>query len=394
MLATASSAQTLNISCPTQSYKINLSGNTIAAGGTAAKMTWKFDGEWLRIARESDGRNLAFMEEDGVLLEDGAPRVQGCRFDNPEILADLPLSEGATLRAVFVAMSLDARKNIQANLSRAGFYDSTIDGLWGNGTETAVLAAAIDFSNEGLPGDLTTRSDAARLIANILGGDTEEGECDGCDAIANTGGRASEEPIERSAETASGTSQTRPRTRPKNVPSASPPSPKPTMSIKEAGVIAKGAAEKCSGAATIKGICFGQSLSEMEAILTLRDYTCDSKHVCNMTESQTATITIENDSIRFACGAFDACDMQISDLAQALIDQGLVSEMVADRTSGMHPMFDNVYYTRSTYCGNDAVEQMLCVEKFEMPSVNLLFPTTLDVVLSRGRFGRRPVQFN
>ena len=69
------------------------------------------------------------------------------------------------LEDAFTTLSTTQRKLIQSKLSELGFYRSSIDGLYGNGTATALFAYNKQYLNDA---DLEKSSNVSKLITSIL----------------------------------------------------------------------------------------------------------------------------------------------------------------------------------------------------------------------------------
>jgi hypothetical protein len=135
----AVSAQVINITCGETRYSFQPEDNFFEMADRNDFVDWQFDGEWLRLTSRTDGAKIAFSSKNGYRISDGMQEAADCVFTDPDKLVLLPVSEGAQLRLVFLALSEDQRKEVQSDLARKGYYRSTIDGLWGTGTERAIL---------------------------------------------------------------------------------------------------------------------------------------------------------------------------------------------------------------------------------------------------------------
>lgn len=181
--AGAAQAQNIQISCQDRSsYIVQTRDQLLITNSGPEQITWSFDGEWLRVQRQGGRPDLAFGLSTGMRLMNGQSPEGFCAFDNPQVVASLPMSEGANLRAAFVGLPAEQRRILQQNLSDFGYYPGEIDGLWGRGTEHAIMAF-FEANRTGLRTGLDPRSaEDARLILAALAGWTHEGsECDGCD---------------------------------------------------------------------------------------------------------------------------------------------------------------------------------------------------------------------
>ena len=102
---------------------------------------WQYDGDWLRLTSKTDGSKLAFSSKNGYRIIGKKQEAAGCVFKDTDQLALLPVSEGAQLRLAFLGLTVDQRKEVQFKLKQYGYYSSTVDGLWGSGTEAAIKLA-------------------------------------------------------------------------------------------------------------------------------------------------------------------------------------------------------------------------------------------------------------
>lgn len=91
------------------------------------------------------------------------------------------------LRTTFESLSASDRRQVQQMMQDAGLYQSTVDGIYGQGTETAAIRTAkfLEENSHGRLGfNLATRGEVAAFL-NFLRSDQapawlwgEGGECD------------------------------------------------------------------------------------------------------------------------------------------------------------------------------------------------------------------------
>lgn len=186
-------AETISFTCGNMEFQLNTSGSTISNRFFSNEpVQWSYDGEWLRWIITENQDAFGVNVENGYFISGGQADDVGCRVLNSNGLATLPISEGAILRRVFVSQQPDVRQAIQAELRNLGLYMSTLDGLWGTGTERAILEYYELFRNSDFAGlDVSSETGAQQVIFSILGDINEGDECDGCDPVENADGAVS-----------------------------------------------------------------------------------------------------------------------------------------------------------------------------------------------------------
>lgn len=178
-----SNAETIRIRCSNTFFNIDTYQNILESQGRTNRISWTYDGEWIRLTFPNQVDKLAFSRKTGYVIQNGKQIDARCVFQNPQALAKLQISPTANLRTAFIALPVGSRKLIQEIMSYDRFYNSTIDGLWGSGTEDALGRYKTYF--EGLTGQtysFATPIDAARFLEAIIASTYEGDECDGCDA--------------------------------------------------------------------------------------------------------------------------------------------------------------------------------------------------------------------
>lgn len=177
----AVSAQLINIMCGETRYSFQPEDNFFEMADRNDLVDWQFDGEWLRLTSRTDGAKIAFSSKNGYRLTDGNQEAAGCLFEDPGQLALLPMSEGAQLRLAFLALSEDQRKEVQFRLAQYGYYQSTIDGLWGTGTERSTLNFFQERENTFSDQiDIRTPAGAQHVIEAILSTADNASACTEC----------------------------------------------------------------------------------------------------------------------------------------------------------------------------------------------------------------------
>ncbi len=118
----------------------------------------KYVGEWRNEIAHGEG---IYYFPDGKILEGifwngGFQYSQKTRFSNNRFV----------LRMMFVGLLWEKRKQLQSNLKDLGFYKSSVDSLYGKGTEGALTA----YNKQNLNGaDLNKYENVENLINAVLG---------------------------------------------------------------------------------------------------------------------------------------------------------------------------------------------------------------------------------
>lgn len=172
--STAAHSETIRITCGKQSIAILADEKRLKIDGAPEEITdWSYDGVWLRVTRQS-GELIGFNSENGYIILNGQAREASCKFQDPARLALLPLSDGALLRRAFVALAQQDRERIQQILTSRGTYTGSVDGLWGQGTEIAILQLT---SQDSTLGDPKSEEGARSIVSSLLSDATAiEGE--------------------------------------------------------------------------------------------------------------------------------------------------------------------------------------------------------------------------
>ena len=91
----------------------------------------------------------------------GSAVVNGLDLSPSDLSKSQPSSQ---LAQSFRALSKTERRNVQRRLKELGFYDRSVDGLWGTGTLAALRRYA---SSRGLSLSLSSSSDARRVLNRL-----------------------------------------------------------------------------------------------------------------------------------------------------------------------------------------------------------------------------------
>lgn len=182
-----SCAEIIKIGCKDSTkYEVDTSRNLLSIGQAEESIEWSFDGEWLRLQRQAGRNDVAFGLTTGILIQNGQSGEQFCSFDDPGRVTQLPISSGAWLREVFIALPPTDRRNLQQNLKDFGFYEGPLDGLWGRGTEEGVKVFYEDNKSNLPDGTAITSHNGAVAVFDALAGMISEGdECDGCAEVSD-----------------------------------------------------------------------------------------------------------------------------------------------------------------------------------------------------------------
>jgi TPR repeat protein len=177
-------AQVIEFECDNAKFNVDISGSqVIRPGMEITSIDWQFDGEWLRWKTKPNDESFGINIKNGYLITTSSTSQQNCKILSQYDLRKIPISKGAVLRRNFIKLSYENRKYAQQCLSSLGYYNSTIDGLWGAGTELAVMQFYEDRkSAEFLNKDITIQDDASFVILSLL--DTTQScnlQTDGCD---------------------------------------------------------------------------------------------------------------------------------------------------------------------------------------------------------------------
>lgn len=125
--------------CADRTYGINVVGSEALIDSNWVDVELINDGEWIRVNRNSKPE-FAINYKTGWQIVGTNPSVDGkCWVENVEFLDAIPLSQTAILRRSFLGLTQDEREKVQISLTAMGHYTSVADGLWGSGTEKALM---------------------------------------------------------------------------------------------------------------------------------------------------------------------------------------------------------------------------------------------------------------
>ena len=181
-------AETIQIWCGNDLFKVDTTRNTLERAGRLNRISWIFDGEWIRMTFASGTDRLAFSSKNGYVIQNGKQINAGCKFTNPEALTRIKIAHTANLRLEFITLAEPKRKLVQDLMSLNGYYKSTIDGLWGTGTEKALVNYK-DYV-EGITGrryQIETPIGASQYLQAVIQLSYEGEECDGCEEAMTAG---------------------------------------------------------------------------------------------------------------------------------------------------------------------------------------------------------------
>lgn len=183
----ASQAEIIRIRCSDELFKIDTVRNTLEREGRTTSITWTYDGEWIRLTFANGADKLAFSNKTGYVIQNGNQIDARCEFRNRDALANIKITPTANLRAAFIALPEDSRKLIQEMMALDKFYNSAVDGLWGSGTEAALMRYKTyveDFTGQRYL--IESPFGAAQFLEAIMAFSYEGDECDGCEDQASS----------------------------------------------------------------------------------------------------------------------------------------------------------------------------------------------------------------
>jgi hypothetical protein len=364
LMSTSAQAVEVLIDCSNfGSISLDTDSGTGVWGGISGQIAWSFDGVWLRLSRGSDNSNTSVALTTGDMILNGQSFRNECRVRNPEIISYIAVSRGAQARLVFLSLDENDKYNIQTSLSALNLYRDSPDGLWGRGTEEAVISYYDGLSQSERDSiDLTTADGAARVLQMVLrAGTTEGAECDGCEDTV-----IAEEV----------TPSPRSDTAPQPVDAANTYEDRQAVEVQRTqremddfvrdNIARSGdfSASCQSKLFKILGICVSQSHLEQVTVMEGRKYDCVASAnmfgtIYGICKSGQAEVTFYGDRISMNCFNFNTCGMDISTVSQKLVDSGIASLMSPDVESGSTLM--GVSNTRQSYCENGESGDRLCV---------------------------------
>lgn len=383
-IAPAASDQVIGFSCGNVEFALNTQRSTISNRFIIDEpVSWQFDGEWIRWTIVRTNEAFGVNAKNGYFLNAGEASDSECRIDDPSILTQLPMSKGASIRKAFILLSKTERKEVQQNLADFGYYNSTVDGLWGGGTETAIMKYIEEGKSINLEDvDIETDVGAVSVILALQELIHEGDECDSC------------EPPEPSPISNSSTS-------PFIVTEVNQ---KPVASMTNENANSTEADRRktleplmCGEALTIRGLCWEIPIEKMAERKSKEGFSCDGdlrdgyycrfekKHIL-MTPSN---FNIFPDSVIYSCENFGTCSLNFREVSEKMVESGIVGEMNYEFTS----------YSQM-YCGLGSLNDKVCVVDFTdfnsiaFTFVSLVGMTKNTVVLSKGGYSSNPITFD
>ena len=178
-------AQNVNFYCGNVEFQLDTARSTMTNRFLSNEpVQWEYDGEWVRWTVRRSNEAFGVNVVNGYFISGGQSADSGCRVENPATLASLPLSEGAALRRIFISLQPDVRRSIQDHLRFKGLYNSTSDGLWGRGTQAALIAYASQFPSAFFrEGDIRTVSGASIVFDQINMAIMQGEVCSDCESF-------------------------------------------------------------------------------------------------------------------------------------------------------------------------------------------------------------------
>ncbi len=145
---------------------------------------------------------------------------------------------------------------------------------------------------------------------------------------------------------------------------------------------------------TLKGINLGMTKSQIEKILNSQGYKCgktkdspgDEYIECQ--KDDFGSIGVHETKLEFSCMNFDACGLGIGELAQELVDAGIVYRMEYDAKESLLGIFS------LSYCGRGDDGDRLCVTQAGIQDENFAFKSPPVILIEQGRLGKPGLQFN
>jgi hypothetical protein len=97
-------------------------------------------------------------------------------------------------------------------------------------------------------------------------------------------------------------------------------------------------------------------------------------------ENGEAYIYVSKDSIVFQCEVFNICQLNLKEVAQLIVNSGVINSLEHDIKSAE---FDGDYYQYEAYCGRGDFGDSICVEEKE----DMYSRPYTQIVLDRGTLG-------
>lgn len=379
-------------------WKANFSKGEATIQGKTVAADVSFDGAWIRVQEKGDQVSLSFAVRTGDLLLNGERLSRDCIAYKEEDIALIPAGRGVELRKAFLDISEQARKYVQRSLSMRNLYDGHIDGLWGRGTEKAILSFVDANPHFGLSVETVGRSEMVffKLIRLAL----DESGCNACgltdegivemmhgpapaadlasnlssstrgmtaDELASARVAAAEterlrlESIEREkaaerARIAREEELARLRAEERNK----------RVQEKMVRLAEVGKAKCLSQEFKLLELCASQTPDERRAVITARGYECNDilgfgDVTCILGD---AVVMLHKNNISFNCNAFNVCGLTMEKVAAELMKAGIVKDPKENPDYRITRDFGQ-------YCARGDLGDVLCVGDRSQGLVNL-----------------------
>tara|TARA_R110000850_G_scaffold112652_2_gene226817 strand:- start:128 stop:1030 length:903 start_codon:yes stop_codon:yes gene_type:complete len=269
-------------------------------------------------------------------------------------------------RDSFILMSPAERHNIQHFLSAKGLYLSDIDGLWGAGTEASVLELQRVYPEQYAQFDINTVDGAAGFLKRI--------SIDFVEEYPEGGYEGEPEDVENGG-----------------------------VEIASTPIRALDLEALCDGYAAFLGLCWNLSIDEMKQVAAGRGFKCgepgmsgneflaalegrsfDRPQFLCRNPNTGAAILIYDRKLSFDCQAFNTCHYTVPEMAQLLVDEGYLYEMVNS------PVVTGSFDVLDRFCGRVDDGQQICVGIEQLYTVQNLIMISLD----KGVLGQPGASFN
>lgn len=270
-------------------------------------------------------------------------------------------SEKRNLEAAFHSLNQSSRKVAQFELQNANLYYQTVDGVWGNGTESALLAAYSTLINYDIDVSLRTVESARSFLNFIITGSAqkflfgEAHECDGCDHL---------------------------QTNDTHIATHQPQSAEGFVSNRQNwSDLFSNEGSTLKHGIELMGVHWGMPDQDILQELENRGFPCRRGETSSGTKKIEAiicggeaqkNIMLANEIISFGCGVFGVCQATPREVAERLVFQGIIHYI--------EPLDTNIIVTGEYWCGTGVFSDRLCI----LPN---LFDGTGAIEIERHQFG-------
>lgn len=152
--------------------------------------------------------------------------------------------------------------------------------------------------------------------------------------------------------------------------------------------------QDCEQYITLKSVCWAQSSAERIQVLSKKGFSCDDTFVFargKMTLCQTGKMKIyfsdTDPTIRFNCENFNVCSYDFREIAEKLIEQGVVEKM----DYNIERLGDQVF---DVYCGRGPLGDELCVKSLNVEPGFILIGEQIQIDLNVGSSNTSAPSFN